>query len=147
MNPWRDLCIREFESHVANYFVNKEWRKIHEVFPELVDIFNEISKIHIHVSPQRDMVIWRRLPNGVFSVAYAFNSCNDIVGPRLSWGLVWSSKLIPKINMFLWLMVHDKILTINNLWKTGFSMHNICYLCKMDAKDSSHLFIGCCYAQ
>lgn len=69
------------------------------------------------------------------------------MGPRPSWGLVWSSKLIPRINMFLWLTMQEKILTINNLWKIGFYMPNKCYLCEKDVEDSYHLFISCIFAR
>lgn len=90
-NPWREVCSCEFGNYVADYIVNGEWRKIHEVFrAKLDDLFIEFSRVHIPISPHRDKVISNRLPSGAFSVASTFKSCTDIVGLRLPWGLVWS---------------------------------------------------------
>lgn len=42
---------------MADYIVNGKWRKIHEVFPELLDLFIEFPRIHIRISHQRDKLI------------------------------------------------------------------------------------------
>jgi hypothetical protein len=56
---------------------------------------------------------------------------------------MWKWKIQQKINLFLWLVVNNKILTWNNLQLRGWKGPGRCQLCKKDCEDSAHLFILC----
>lgn len=47
------------------------------------------------------------------------------------------------MQVFPWLMVQNKILTIDNLMKKGWAMVNRCVMCKAEIETVSHLFKKC----
>ena len=50
---------------------------------------------------------------------------------------------MPKINIFFWLLLQDKILTQDNLAKRGQILPNRCCLCMQDLEMVNHMFIHC----
>ncbi|CAN1832347.1 Putative ribonuclease H protein At1g65750 [Linum perenne] len=56
---------------------------------------------------------------------------------------VWSSCVPTKIQGFLWLCFHNRILTIDNLKRRGFQMPNRCSLCFCEEESVNHIFILC----
>ena len=56
--------------------------------------------------------------NGIYSMASGHLSLwNHLEKP--TWAKAWMLGLTPKINIFFWLMLQDKILTLDNLAKKG----------------------------
>lgn len=49
--------------------------------------------------------------------------------------------------VFIWLMLNNKILTIDNLMKRGWNKVNRCILCKRRTKTVSHIFSDCQHTQ
>jgi hypothetical protein len=47
---------------------------------------------------------------------------------------LWDWDLAPKIKLFTWLLLEDKILTWDNLQRRGWSGPSICYLCLQKPK-------------
>ena len=58
----------------------------------------------------------------------------------------WITGLILKINIFLWLLLQDKVLTLDNLAKKGQIIHNKCSLCKKSSEMVKQFFIHCPYS-
>lgn len=54
---------------------------------------------------------------------------------------LWKMRHLPKITLFLWLLMKHKNLTWDNLQKRGFSSPSIYSLYMTQAKDSTHLFL------
>jgi hypothetical protein len=55
---------------------------------------------------------------------------------------LWKIGVPPKIHMFLWLLSHNKLATVDNLNKKGLDKPKLCQLC--DEEESiSHLFFEC----
>jgi ribonuclease HI len=48
-----------------------------------------------------------------------------------------------KLNIFIWLVVENKILTWENLQRRGFIGPSICILCKQSKESVFHLFVEC----
>ena len=65
---------------------------------------------------------------------------------KLIWAKVWTPGLIPKINIFFWLIMQDKILTLDNLINRGQYILNWCILCKDNLESIDHMFIHCPYS-
>ena len=63
------------------------------------------------------------------------------------WNLVWILPSIPKINFFTWIVIHQKLLTGENLSKKGFYGPFRCCLCFQAAKSSAHILVECVFAQ
>lgn len=59
----------------------------------------------------------------------------------------WLPSLTPKINIFFWLALQDKILTHYNLMKRGHVMPSRCPLRKSQTESRNHIFIQCDYAR
>lgn len=57
------------------------------------------------------------------------------------WGKFWNGDGHPKINIFCWELVHEKILTIDNLKKRKISSPSRCVLCGNTADTIKHLFV------
>ena len=56
---------------------------------------------------------------------------------------VWQSDCIPKVNCFIWLLMHNKLLTAKNLRKRGIAGPSRCDLCNSKSESSVHLFLQC----
>lgn len=54
---------------------------------------------------------------------------------------VWALPIPPKISIFLWLLLHNRILTKNNLSRRGWSGDMKCHFCP-DMEDTNHLFLN-----
>ena len=59
------------------------------------------------------------------------------------WKKVWHTNSIPKVNSFIWILLHNKILTAENLRKRGINGPSRCTLCNLDEETTSHLFLHC----
>lgn len=63
-------------------------------------------------------------------------------GPLIGWlAQMWQWEVPLKIKCFTWLVVHNHILTWDNLLKRGFMGPSCCCLCKSNSEDESHLFL------
>ena len=56
---------------------------------------------------------------------------------------VWHTESIPKVNSFIWILLHNKLLTAENLRKRGINGPSRCALCNSDEETISHLFLHC----
>jgi hypothetical protein len=59
---------------------------------------------------------------------------------------IWKLKIPPRIHVFLWLLSHNKIMTIENLLKRGISKPEACLL-SSDNESVNHLFFDCVVAK
>jgi hypothetical protein len=64
-------------------------------------------------------------------------------GPSVSkiWKEIWSKPSLPKVNILCWLMVHVKILTVENFQKHRIMGPYRCPLCLEASKTIPHLFL------
>jgi hypothetical protein len=96
-----------------------------------------------------DILRWGHQAIGNFSVKEAYrihgNHCNQEADTI--WGKIWSSALWPKVSTFLWLIIHNRILTWDNLRKRGFTGLSMCVLCQTQEETKEHLFNACRYSQ
>ena len=59
------------------------------------------------------------------------------------WRKVWHPDSIPKVNSFIWTLMHNKLLMAENLRKRGTAGPSQCALCNMEEETSNHLFLQC----
>lgn len=79
--------------------------------------------------------------HGLYSVKLAYNL---LMEETPMWELaskVWIKNLIPKIGFFMWVAIQNKILTLDNLRKKGFSLANRCTLCNSYEEIVNHLLL------
>ena len=75
---------------------------------------------------------------------YATNY-NVLVNPQIS-NYLWNCRTLPKIEMFIWSLMHERVLTGENLEKRGLAGQFRCLLCAEASKTISHLFLKYPYA-
>jgi ribonuclease HI/exonuclease III len=63
------------------------------------------------------------------------------------WKAIWKFKTIPKIDLFLWTLGHDSILTGDNLKRKGWAGPFRCPLCLQAEESSPHLFLSCPFSK
>lgn len=88
-----------------------------------------------------DIVKWRLSPKGLFTVKSMYNALtlNDLGSYHKE---VWKSKILAKIQIFLWLVLNNAILTKDNLVKRKWQGTPTCYFCNMN-ETTSHLLFQC----
>ena len=67
-------------------------------------------------------------------------------GSNKLWKKVWQTDYIPQVNRFIWILLHNKLLTAENLKKRGISGPSRCILCNSDEETISHLFLQCSFS-
>lgn len=70
------------------------------------------------LSSDQDKIIWADSSYGIYTVASSYSSqIPQTQDAKLLWAKAWIPSLTPKINVFFWLLLQNRILTINNLIK------------------------------
>jgi hypothetical protein len=61
------------------------------------------------------------------------------------WKIIWKMNIRTKVNTFLCLLIHDRILTWDNLHKGGFIGPSTFPLCSQSEESTNHLLNLCTY--
>jgi len=59
------------------------------------------------------------------------------------WKFIWNYPSIPKIDLFIWQLLHNSILTSENLRRKGWAGPSRCPLCRNAEENADHLFTAC----
>jgi hypothetical protein len=63
------------------------------------------------------------------------------------WKNVWEPLAIPKVNFFIWTLVHNELLKGDNLDKRNIAGPHRCVLCNNNFETTQHLFMDCIFAK
>lgn len=89
-----------------------------------------------------DILIWKKDPSGEYSILSSFSfSFEGFEAPY--WDLAWVKGMTPKISINFWILLQNKILTLDSLKKRGFIFANRCVLCKNDEESVDHILLHC----
>jgi hypothetical protein len=96
----------------------------------------------IQFTGDEDAIIWKYECNGVYSVSslYAIVNFRGITPVHIP--TVWQIKVPPRLHVFLWLWVNNKILTRDNLAKRQHFDDLTCVFCA-ENESCEHLFFDC----
>jgi hypothetical protein len=61
------------------------------------------------------------------------------------WNSLWNNDNPPKVNSFCWIVVHDKLLTGENILKRNIHGPFRCEMCRNAQETSQHIFLHCPY--
>jgi hypothetical protein len=93
---------------------------------------------------------WGWGQTGVYTTAAGYRalqaSRNSSQTPAF-WKNVWEPLAIPKVNFFFWTLVHNKLLTGDNLEKRNIVGPHRCVLCSNNSETAQHLFMDCIFAK
>ena len=84
--------------------------------------------------------------SGVYSAAASYAAILETpwVPPNPApWETIWNFPSIPKIDIFIWTLLHNSIMTGDNLKRKGWEGPSRCSLCNHAEETIEHLFISC----
>jgi ribonuclease HI len=88
--------------------------------------------------------------SGTYTVSegYKLIKANPYAPPNPAlWKEVWRFKCIPKIDMFIWTLAHNAILTGDNLKKKGWEGPTHCPFCVSKEETVAHILLNCSFAR
>ena len=92
------------------------------------------SSLH-GMSPTRvlakDRISWGKAGEYNAKEGYKKISMESIEADKI-WKKVWHTDSIPKVNSFIWILLHNKLLTAENLRKRGINEPSWCPLCNLE---------------
>ena len=111
------------------------------------DLSSELQKRQILLDSAEDKIRWRKNSAGLFNLkeAYRYIAKLDQLQLDSKWNSIWDRKQWPKISTFLWLVMHMKILTWDNLRRKGFISPARFHLCQQEEETPNHLLNECPY--
>jgi len=105
------------------------------------EVEEEMGKRKIIVSEEEEQLRWDRKNGGELNLKeewfYIIGQDQEDSAQQLE--NIWSRPQWPKIKMFEWLVLHNQILTWENLRKMGFIGPSRCHLCQDKEETTNHL--------
>ncbi|XP_078169794.1 uncharacterized protein LOC144564134 [Carex rostrata] len=114
-----------------------------EAAEQLTQLYEKLSQQPILLNNEPDEARWKWTPEAQFSVKSYYQAFKHAPTRISEASKVWKIKAPPRMQVFSWLMVLNKVLTIDNLNKRGWSIVNRCTMCKLQLESVRHLFEEC----
>ncbi|XVF19448.1 hypothetical protein REPUB_Repub11eG0112000 [Reevesia pubescens] len=103
----------------------------------------------------RDRLIWNETLMGNFTVRSAYfvakrvlNGWNQFVDQRsCKWRLLWTSKVIPKVKVFMWRAIHEILPTSEKLQHRGIPIEVSCAVCGCLEESWRHSLFECVFSK
>ena len=103
---------------------------------EVIDYVNSIR-----CCVDEDKVSWSLNKNGVFSTKSMYNFLEkDLSGSSYSW--IWKTKIPLKIQIFVWQLFQNAVVTRDNMKKRNWPGSPVCSFCDV-VETANHLFFEC----
>ena len=93
--------------------------------------------------------IWKPCPLGRISIGSFYGVSSIVLGSHSHLSQVWCGLAPPRVEVFLWLAVAEKISTVDNLRKRRImseAISDTCVLCGKEKETITHLFLHCEFA-
>ncbi|WOL17008.1 reverse transcriptase [Canna indica] len=132
-------------SKVKELISNKCWNLelVLEIFGE--HHFNNIACIYIPKKNVKDRWIW--CLNGDLNCKNAFNFIaerkHEAEKLNVNWNALWSLKVIPRVNNFIWKLLWGRIPTSCYLAGISKISPNHCYVCGKNEDNARHILFEC----
>ncbi|XP_074304498.1 uncharacterized protein LOC141639225 [Silene latifolia] len=84
---------------------------------------------------------------GKFSLLKAYNLIRQHYQTKNYFKPLLDNSLLPRHRIILMLAVQRKLATLDLISTRGICLPNRCFLCKLQAESSRHLFFHCCYSK
>jgi hypothetical protein len=96
---------------------------------------------------EEDQNLWKWMSNGEYTASSAYSVQFQGSHPPFRSKKLWKARTEPKVKIFAWTMMHQKILTADNLEIRGMQHDPLCLLCNSEPEDAKHLFIKCIFTK
>jgi hypothetical protein len=145
---WELYCIcNEKTKSIAEVWVEGEMRlSFRRSFSEnMLQVWNSLCDVveSLVLNNDSDALVWEYEKSRIYSSQslYAVISFRGVTYVHIP--AIWSIMVPPKIQLFLWLLSHNKLATVDNLNKRGLQNHlNASFLVKMRALFTFSLVCG-----
>jgi zinc-binding in reverse transcriptase len=101
----------------------------------------------VQLRPVSDVPVWIRSSSMKFSVKSAYLFLTETPHIADNTFNLWDIKVPPRVEVFLWLQLRRKLLTIENMRNRGWIIPSICYLCRQCEENVTHIFTDCEYTK
>jgi hypothetical protein len=105
----------------------------------------------IYLTDSLDELIWTRgNASGVITAKNAYDAIASKIWNRSeNWWhcTLWKWDLAPKLKLFTWILLENRILTWENLQRRGRHGPGLCVLCQQDSETTLHMMVHCKFAQ
>jgi hypothetical protein len=108
-------------------------------------LFMALSSIHL--TDHKDEIMWKWEVNGQFSVASTYNCQFHGVMSKFPAPAIWRSLCEPRSKIFSKLVMHNKVLTADNMLKKSWPCNPNCALCFCMEETTSHLLTECNFTE
>ncbi|GLJ07954.1 hypothetical protein SUGI_0078240 [Cryptomeria japonica] len=99
------------------------------------------------VSKEEDTLFWYVVTSEEYIVKLGYDiqrhRLRDTIWPHK---LCWNNRTLPKVGAFLWISLHDSVLTQSRLTIIGITGPSRCVMCKGEEETMNHLLYSCPYA-
>jgi hypothetical protein len=113
---------------------------------EFVSLWLRIQNVQLFPGV-RDSIIWKWTADGYYSTRSAYRiQFNGSYGTFHN-KHIWKAHVENKCKVFTWILVKEKILTVDNLQKRGWTHQEHCVLCDGPLETGLHLSLLCPFAK
>ena len=138
MHTLFDLCTWETNGNWLGWKDISPPHHLRDVAETLLSTLHGLSPSCLSI---KDRVGWGK--TGQYNVKEGYNLISkEHMSAEKVWKLVWHPDSIPKVNMFTWLLLHNKLLTAENLRKRGIQGPSRCVLCSQLKKPPATSFFN-----
>lgn len=131
---WDGNCIKLTFRRVFTPAMMEDWYCLEQIIRET------------SLSGEEDAMIWQYESKGVYSTSSLYSIINFRGVQPIYIPSVWSITVPPRIQVFLWLLSHNKLMTKDNLLKRGIEKPPKCMFCS-EHESVDHLFFDCVVAK
>ena len=121
------------------------WKDFHP--PEHLEAVKNLLFTSLHGKTSinksaKDHIGWGK--NGTYTVKEGYKKLSmEPTTAESLWKKVWHSDCIPKVNSFIWILMHKGLFTTENIRKRGIAGPPRCTLCNFDSETLIHIFLQC----
>lgn len=101
---------------------------------------------NIKLSNKEDKLFWK-VNGGDYSTSQGYDILQGVGNQETHWLLLWKLCVPPKVKIFLWLFMHERLPTMSEIHRRGFQINTTCIWCKRCVEDINHLLWQCTLAK
>jgi len=123
-----------------------DWNQLASFLP--AHVLQRIASFELDTEEVGDQLVWLAGNTGKFTIASAIKLIrlpDETIVEDWTWA--WKLRLPQRIKLFLWLLLHGRILTNAERFRRHMSSSPFCSICLGEVEDLAHVFCGCLEAQ
>ena len=141
---WEDMKEKLRDEYLAQYFHPKYFPVSMVIFKiEAVVVRQWNSQPIDHLKENRMNVIQFLFLSPLLNNLPFTGEIRGASTAPFPWKGIWSVKVPKRVSFFLWTIALGKILTLDNLTKTGMSLVSWCCMCRSNGELVDHILIHC----